>query len=205
MKSFDSLIGPATRAAMRDDRRIRAMISRIVPEEALAHVTFCRVAGRQLRVTLDSAAWIPRLRFNERRLLAELARDGIDVRTVSWHVTPAKNPVVREPARRAAATSSVRAAQAVLSAADSVGGDDPLARAMRRMARHLSTSPTGGATHGSGAMHEEVHEGAADRAGPRDEPSRGGTADREPSAADPAADADPSDTVPVASRSPGDR
>ena len=76
MKPFDSLIGPAARAAMGEDRRIRGVISRIVPADALAHVMFCRLRERQLRVTLDSAAWVPRLRFTERQLLAALARDG---------------------------------------------------------------------------------------------------------------------------------
>ena len=136
MKSFDSLIGPAARAAMRDDRRIRSVISRIVPAAALEHVTFCRLEGPQLKVTLDGAAWIPKLRFCERAVLAALARDGLPARTVSWHVTPAKNPAGRDMAKRAARTASPRAARAVLSAADSVG-DDELARQMRRMARHL--------------------------------------------------------------------
>jgi len=143
MKSFDSLIGPAAHAAMRDDRRIRAVISRIVPAGALEHVTFCRLAGRQLKVTLDGAAWIPKLRFTERTLLAALIRDGMDVRGVSWHVTPARNPRGRETATRHAVTASPRAARAVLSAADDLaassdtGADDELARQMRRMARHL--------------------------------------------------------------------
>ena len=92
MKSFDSLIGSAVRAAVRDDRRIRRTVSRIVPAEALAHVRFCRVAERQLRVTLDSAAWIPRLRFEERRLLAALAQEGHEVRTVRWLVSPLETP-----------------------------------------------------------------------------------------------------------------
>ena len=136
MKSFDSLIGPVARAAMRDDNRIREVISRIVPAEALAHVTFCRLSERQLRITLDSAAWVPRLRFSERQLLAALAREGLEARTVSWHVAPAKNPGVRAPSRRVASTASTHAARAVLSAAASI--DDPeLAGQMRRMAERL--------------------------------------------------------------------
>ena len=166
MKSFDNLIGPAARAAMRDDRRIRSVISRIVPAPALEHVTFCRIAERRLRVTLDGAAWIPKLRFSERALLAALIRDGLDVRAVSWHVTPAKSPAGRETAKRSALTASPRAARAVLSAAtafergvdapapgikgdaaaidpDGSGdpGDDELARQLRRMARNLVGRP----------------------------------------------------------------
>lgn len=155
MKSFDSLIGPATRAAMRDDRRIRDVISRIVPAETAGHVTFCRLAGRQLRVTVDGAAWVAKLRFSERTLLAALLREGLDVRTVSWHVAPAKRPSGRETARRSALTASPRAARAVLSAVEGLGevgataprtatasepgaGEDELARQMRRMARNLA-------------------------------------------------------------------
>ena len=143
---------------MRDDRRIRSVISRIVPAPALEHVTFCRIAERRLRVTLDGAAWIPKLRFSERALLAALIRDGLDVHAVSWHVTPAKSPAGRETAKRSALTASPRAARAVLSAATAFereGGasvprgaenaaapepdhsDDELTRQLRRMARNL--------------------------------------------------------------------
>ena len=136
MKSFDNLIGPAARAAMREDRRIRGAISRIVPAGALEHVTFCRIDGRQLKVTMDGAAWIPKLRFCERTLLAALIRDGLDVRTVSWHVTPAKTPRGRETVSRVPRPASPQAARALLSVADSLG-DDELARQMRRLAGRL--------------------------------------------------------------------
>ena len=134
------------------------MISRIVPAEALAHVSFCRVAGRQLRITLDNAAWIPRLRFGERQLLAALAREGMDVRTVSWHVTPAKPPSARTPARRRAAGGSESAARAVLSAALAVD-DEELAGQLRLMARRLAAR-----AKETPAPNGERDEGARDRA-----------------------------------------
>ena len=137
MKPFDSLIGPAARAAMGEDRRIRGVISRIVPAEALAHVMFCRLTERQLRVTLDSAAWIARLRFSERQLLAALARDGLEARTVSWHVSPVSRPAPRETRRREANTASAQAARAVLSAARDVD-DEELAAQLRRVAARLT-------------------------------------------------------------------
>ena len=124
---------------MRDDRRIRAVISRIVPPAATDHVSFCRLEGRRLRVTLDGAAWIPKLRFCERTLLAALIREGFDVRTVSWHVTPARAPAARRTAARPGPAPSERAARAVRGAIDAgAGEDDALARQMRRMARHLA-------------------------------------------------------------------
>jgi len=140
MKSFESLIGPAARAAMRDDRRIKAVISRIVPADILEHVTFCRLADRQLRVTLDGAAWVSKLRFSERALLSALAHEGLDARTVSWHVAPVPNPTRRESAERSAGGRSDRAARTVRSAAESASasGDDELARQLRRMAAHLT-------------------------------------------------------------------
>ena len=126
---------------MRDDRRIRGVISRIVPAGALAHVTFCRVEGTHLRVTMDSAAWIPKLRFCERTLLTALALDGLELRAVSWHVAPAKAPSGRRTATRAARTASAQAARTMRSAAAEVGGDSPrgdeLARQMRRLADRL--------------------------------------------------------------------
>ena len=174
MKSFDSLIGPAARAAMRDDRRIREAISRIVPAQALHHVTFCRLAGRQLRVTLDSAAWVPRLRFTERPLLAELARDGLDARTVSWHVAPVKNPGPREPSGRRANAGSAQAARAVLSAAESID-DEALAGQMRRMARRLTGRAAPEETLPAAAGPAGTAAGAAPggRATPDDERRRG--------------------------------
>ena len=130
---------------MGEDRRIRGVISRIVPADALEHVMFCRLRERQLRVTLDSAAWIPRLRFSERQLLAALARDGLEARTVSWHVTPVKRPAPRETRRRDANAGSARAARAVLSAARDVD-DAELSDQLRRMAARLAGRATGPAT-----------------------------------------------------------
>lgn len=140
MKSFDSLVGTAARAAMRDNDRIRSLISRIVPEGALQHITFCRHGDQQLRITLDSAAWIPKLRFAERKILATLIRGGYETRTVSWHVAVAKPPTTRATTRRLARGGSAQAARAVLSAAEETRdhqGDDKLSRQLERMAKHV--------------------------------------------------------------------
>lgn len=163
MKPFDSLIGSAARAAMDEDRRIRGVISRIVPAEALAHVMFCRLRDRQLRVTLDSAAWIPRLRFSERQLLAALARDGLEARTVSWHVTPLKRPAPRETRRRDANAGSAQAARAMLSAARDVD-DEVLSEQLRRVARRLTgRSVEGHEPRGSSEQGDDRTDGVSDK------------------------------------------
>ena len=164
MKPFDSLIGSAARAAMGEDRRIQAVISRIVPAEALAHVMFCRLRDRQLRVTLDSAAWVPRLRFSERQLLAALARDGLEARTISWHVTPVKRPAPRETRRRDANAGSAQAARAMLSAARDVD-DEVLSEQLRRVARRLAgRSVEGPEPGGSSERGDDQAGGVANRA-----------------------------------------
>ena len=139
MRTFDTLIGPAARAAMRDDRRIRGVISRIVPAGSLAHMIFCRAEGHQLKVTMDSAAWVPKLRFCERTILTALALDGLELRAVSWHVAPADEPVGRSTATRVARGGSSRAAQALLSAVPEPDGrsGDELARQLKMLASRL--------------------------------------------------------------------
>jgi len=146
MKSFESLVGTAAREAMRDDDRIRSLISRIVPEGALQHITFCRHGDQQLRITLDSAAWISKLRFSERKILAALIRGGYETRTVSWHVAVAKPPTTRATTQRLARGGSAQAARAVLSAAEENRdrqGNDELSRQLERMAKHLQDRGSG--------------------------------------------------------------
>ena len=137
MKSFENLVAVTTRAAMRDDRQIKQVISRIVPAKSLAHIEFCRIEGGRLRITIDSAAWISRLRFMERQIIDALRAQRMDCHTVSFHVSPAQRPVVRKTVRHAKKTPSgvttlESAAQAV---ADS--GDDSLRQELLKLARNL--------------------------------------------------------------------
>lgn len=144
MKSFDSLIGAAARAALRDDRRVGAVASRIVPGAVLAHARFWRLDGKRLHVTLDSAVWVARLRFEERRLLDALAAEGIDAHELRCHVAPAESPAApRRSTRQGPEPASAAAVRALETAAAAVAGDaaeadDPLARQMRRIARRLA-------------------------------------------------------------------
>ncbi len=94
MKSFNTLITAQARTAMQQNSRIQEVISRIVPASSAAHIEFCRIEGGRLRVTVDSAAWIAKLRFGERQLVQALRAEKLDVHTISWHVSP---PVIREP------------------------------------------------------------------------------------------------------------
>lgn len=140
MKPFDSLVESAARDAMRDDDRIRELISRTVPAEALGHIIFCRHVERQLRVTLDAAVWIPKLRFCERKMLAALVRGGYETRTISWHIAVVKPPTVRATTRRRTRGGSAQAARAILSAAAEsrrARGGEALSRQLVRMAKHL--------------------------------------------------------------------
>lgn len=88
MKSFETLIGRTTRAAIADDRQIKQMISNIVPVKTMTHIEFCRVEGGRVRITVDSAAWISRIRFLERQIIDALRERQIDSHTISYHVSP---------------------------------------------------------------------------------------------------------------------
>jgi hypothetical protein len=134
MKSLDSLvgIGIGARAAMREDRRIQSVISQIMPTNALPHILFCRLQEERLRVTVDSAAWASRLRFNERQLIDTLSQARLSVRSVSWHVAPAERAVARVTTREANSASS-QAAALVRSTAKTVD-DERLSVALEKLA-----------------------------------------------------------------------
>lgn len=140
MKSFDSLVGSATRKAMHDDRRIKQVISRIVPTSAVDHLLFCRLEDERLRITVDTAAWISRLRFQERQIIDLLRHERFQLRSVTWHVAPAETPKVRKTIRQANPATKAAAAM-VHSTADNVG-DDRLQAALQRLAETLSASGT---------------------------------------------------------------
>lgn len=119
MKSFDTLITAQARTAIKENNHIKKVISQIVPATSVAHIEFCRVEGGRLRVTVDNAAWIAKLRFGERQLVRALRAENFDVHTVSWHVSPAEKPVPRVT-RRAANPLTKKSAEALtaLAAAD---------------------------------------------------------------------------------------
>ena len=117
MKKLNTLINAATQVTVRENQRIRQMVSRIVPANSLAHIQFCRLEGGRLRVTVDSAAWIARLRFNERQLIDELRAGKLEVHTISWHVAADEKPKPRITQRKANALSK-RSAESLIAVAE---------------------------------------------------------------------------------------
>ncbi len=102
---------------MQQDCHIKQVISRIVPATTLAHIQFCRIEGGRMRVTVDNASWIAKLRFSERQILDAMRDEKLDAITMSFHVVPAETPVTRTTLRKANRTSSAAArAIAILAA-----------------------------------------------------------------------------------------
>ncbi|MFK8079207.1 MAG: DciA family protein [Granulosicoccus sp.] len=139
MKSFETLVGKTTRAAIADDRHIKQVISKIVPVRTMPHIEFCRVEGGRVRITVDSAVWISRIRFMERRIIDALRENRFDSHTISFHVSPEMKPVVRKTERAAQkANGSAAAVEAALSAVtESDPGNDRLRQELLKLARTL--------------------------------------------------------------------
>lgn len=138
MKSFDSLIGPETRAALADAERLKSLVSRTMPPQAVDRLVFCRLQAHRLRLVLDSAAWVARLRFNERQMVRALSAEGLQIRQVSWHVAPPYVPPA-PPTREARKPRDGRTAALVASVAEDMDDDD-LRRALTRLAERLQVT-----------------------------------------------------------------
>ncbi len=117
MKSLHNLINKTTRAAMQQDSQMKQVISQIVPATSMAHVLFCRLEAGRLRITVDNAAWIAKLRFSERQIVGALRTVTLDVVTISFHVAPAEVPVAG-PVRESFDRRSNAAALALARLAD---------------------------------------------------------------------------------------
>ena len=123
MKSFDKLITAKTRAAISQNNHIKQVISRIVPASSAAHIEFCRIEGGRLRVTVDNAAWVAKLRFSERAMVQALRTEKLDVHTISWHVAPLEKPQARVTLRQPNELSA-RSAAALTALADTTTDDE---------------------------------------------------------------------------------
>jgi len=137
MKSFDKLVQASTRRAIQHDHQIKRLISQIVPVNAHAHVEFCRLEGGRLRITVDSAAWITRLRFINSQLIDTLRANNLDCHTVSYHVSPPDRPAERRSVRNA--EKAVKGAASIESAALLVSADpdDSLRQELLKLAKAL--------------------------------------------------------------------
>lgn len=142
MKSFRTLIDYSTKAVIINDRRIKRVISQVVPAKTMAHIEFCRVEGGRMRITVDGAAWISRLRFMEKQIITMMREHKFDCHTISYHVSPETRPVVSKTMRRAVKTNNSAAsmeAAANAVAVDSTEGDggDKLRQELLKLARTL--------------------------------------------------------------------
>jgi len=140
MKTFSSLIDGATSSTLRNDSQIRKVISQIVPANTMAHIQFCRVEGGRLRITVDSSAWVSRLRFSERQIIDVLREKRFDTHTISYHVTPAERPAVRKTVR--CPTKSIDSARSLEQTAEALTGDENnrLRLELLKLARQLRDS-----------------------------------------------------------------
>ena len=124
------------------DRQIKDLISRIVPVSTAVHIVFCRLEDQRVRITVDNAVWLPRLRFMERQIIDILRAERLAIDSVSCHVMPQEKAPI--PTRRAPNTPSGKAASMVEATAESVD-DKRLEKALRKMARLMSDSSDDGA------------------------------------------------------------
>ena len=145
MKSLEKVIQPklgeSIRGAIQMDRQIKDLISRIVPVSTTVHIVFCRLEERRLRITVDNAVWLPRLRFMERQIIDTLRAERLAIDSVSCHVMPQEKAPI--PTRRTPNPPSVKAASMVQATAESID-DIRLEKALRKMARLMSDSSDDG-------------------------------------------------------------
>ncbi|MBX2836170.1 MAG: DUF721 domain-containing protein [Gammaproteobacteria bacterium] len=110
MKSVNELIASRTKAAVRENERLTQVISQIVPAAAIPHIQFCRVDQAILKVTLNNASWVARLRFCQSQIVDEISRQVRPIKEVTWHILPAEiEPTCRTSKRPRMASSKASA------------------------------------------------------------------------------------------------
>jgi len=136
MKNFSELVDVDVKQAVNDDRKIKSAIARVMPPESLGHVQFCRVENTTLKVTLDNAGWLARMRFGARQIINELHRDGISVTRTTWHVTPDRAQAQPRPLTLRQRSRSEHSANILKTTADAMDADE-LQRALLKVAEQL--------------------------------------------------------------------
>lgn len=126
---------------MRQNRQIKQVISQIVPEDILRHIQFCRIENGRLRMTVDSAAWVARLRFSDRQLIDTLTHHKLMVSAISYHVVPPEKSIARKVQRSTPASSerSITTLKTAAAAMNTTGeeDDDRLRQELLRLAEKM--------------------------------------------------------------------
>lgn len=142
MKKFSELVDLDVKQAALNDRKIRQVIAQIMPPECLVHLQFCRIENRILKLTLDNASWLARLRFISRQLIDELNREGITIADVTWHVAPDKITVEPRPKVLRERARSEKSAKILSATALSMEEGD-LKQALLKIAEQLAKRSDG--------------------------------------------------------------
>lgn len=113
-----------------------------MPPDSLVHLQFCRIENRTLKLTLDNASWLARLRFISRQLVDELDQAGITVADVTWHVAPEKITVEPRPKVLRERARSAKSAKILAATANAMEEDD-LKQALLKIAEQLARRSDG--------------------------------------------------------------
>lgn len=136
MKSVNQLMSARAQAAVRENERLLSVISRIVPAAVIPHICFCRLQEGVLKITLDNASWVSRLRFCKSQIVDELSAEFGQVADVTWHVLPTEIEPTKRTSKRPAIKKSNAAAKTMRRTAGSVD-DERLKQALLETAEKL--------------------------------------------------------------------
>lgn len=120
--------------------RLLAQVRQMLPEAVQPHCRQATLEACRLTLSVDSPAWIDRLRFLSPQFMDALRQRGVEVRECRIRVLPGQAPA---PTRSDSAIEQpgAIAAQHLNRAADSLG-DSALSESLRRMARHFAPNET---------------------------------------------------------------
>ncbi len=136
MKKFSELVDLDIKQAVHDDRKIKQVVAQIMPPESLDNIQFCRLENRILKLTLDNASWLARMRFISRQIIDELDHVGITVSDVTWHESPEKISAEPRPKTLRKRARSQASASIIAATANDMEPDD-LQRALLKIADQL--------------------------------------------------------------------
>jgi hypothetical protein len=116
--------------------RLLAQVRRMLPEAVQPHCRQATLEAGRLTLSVDSPAWIDRLRFLSPQFMDALKQQGVEVRECHCRVLPDQSPA---PVKRVVEdVLPGRAAARHLNGAADCVGSAALAGSLRRLARHLA-------------------------------------------------------------------